>query len=284
MFVQSTAVLYQTPGSLKNLNARVKEQTGLHFRRVNRFILLAISGAHDCATEAELHPETGVWLTTENGTVGDTEKGLDQLFNQRIFPKPYNFINTMSNTAAFYIAQSLKLSSTNITLSCKDFSFERGLTLARADLRRQAAPAALIGGVDEAVFSETNLKSRFGDRLIDGSAWLYVSADPAGARGRITEIRDFDNQAQALAWLETAPLGLEPVLTFGVRISDEARRQWISAIPGAAIFDPIGECGFCDSAPAMGMCLFFQNFKNKTCLHLNKDQSGRYVLVVAEVF
>ena len=49
MFVHQTTVLLKTPtDTVKALNAEVKQLTGIHFRRVNRFILLAICGAHQC--------------------------------------------------------------------------------------------------------------------------------------------------------------------------------------------------------------------------------------------
>lgn len=285
MFVHQTAVLHKTSAdTIQTLYAEVKEQTGIHFRRVNRFILLAICGAHQCAAGQRLDPTTGIWLTTENGTVGDTEKGLNQLFNQRIYPKPYNFLNTMSNTASFYIAQSLNLNSPNITMSCKDFGFERGLSLARVDLRRGAAGGALIGGVDEAVFSETNLQSRYADRLKDGSAWLYASNDADHALGEITAIRNFADRDQALAWLKHATIPANPVLAFGVRVPGQECATWLSRHPEAERFDHIAAHGYFDSAPAAGICLFFQKFKQRTCIHINKGLNGHYELVVVEVF
>lgn len=285
MFVHATAVLLKTSGDNNSaLNAEVKQQTGIHFRRVNRFILMAICGAHQCVQGHSIAATTGIWLTTENGTVGDTEKGLNQLFKERIYPKPYNFINTMSNTASFYIAQSLKLNSPNITMSCKDFGFERGLTLARIDLRRGAVTGALIGGVDDAVFSETNLQSRYAGCLKDGSAWMYASNEPDQAIGEVKENRDFANKDQAAAWLEGAALPPNPVLAFGVRVTEREYPTWLRQFPESEHFDHFTRYGYFDSAPAAAICLFFQQFKTRTCIHINKDNNGRYGLVVVNVF
>ena len=285
MFVHNTAVLLKTPAeTVKSLSADVKKQTGIHFRRVNRFILLAVCGAHHCAGGQHLDPETGIWLTTENGTVGDTEKGLGQLFVQHIFPKPYNFINTMSNTATFYIAQSLKLSSPNITMACKDFAFERGLSLARVDIRRGAASGALVGGVDEAVFSEANLQSRFGDHLKDGSAWLYLTDSENGAKGEIRQVRSFAGQKDATAWIDSRASIDRPVVTFGVRIAPEEQRLWLQQLNNAEHFDHIKIYGYFDSAPAAGICLCFQKFPNRTCFHINKDIYDHYMIVETMVY
>jgi hypothetical protein len=285
MYVRSTAVLFGDPAdNLKVLETEVKQKTGLYFRRVNRFILLALAGAHQCLADHAPAPDTAVCLTTENGTVGDTEITLGQLFHDRSYPKPYNFINTMSNTAAFYIAQSLKLQSRNITLSALQFAFERGLELVRTDLRRGAAENALVGGVDEAVFSEENLQSRFGERLVDGSAWIYLSRDKAGATGEVRDIQSFSQMPAAMAWLQDQELPAPPVLAFGLRVSAREQRQWLSICNEAETFDYIKSYGYFDSAPACGICGFFQRYRSKTLVHVSKDAAGRYVLVVALVY
>ena len=285
MFVHSSAVLLKPPAdTIKSLTAEAKAQTGFRFRRVNRFILLSICGSHFCVQGRQLPPDTAVWLTTENGTVADTEKGLNQLFVQRIFPKPYNFINTMSNTASFYIAQSLKLQSPNITMACKDFAFERGLSLARADLRRGAVSAALVGGVDEAVFSERNLQSRFADNLKDGSAWLYLNQEREGAMGEIGAIRTMAGQEQAMAWLAAQNLAAKPVVTFGVRIEADEQQQWLASLAQPQHFDFLSDYGYFDSAPAAAICLFMEQFKGCQGLHINKDLDGRYTMVSSQVF
>lgn len=285
MYVHNAVVVLKTPSdTINELNAEVRQQTGIHFRRVNRFILMAIYGAHRCVNQRDMDKATAVWLTTENGTVGDTEKGLGQLFEQGIYPKPYNFINTMTNTAAFYIAQSLGLHSPNITLSCKEFAFERGLTLARADLKRRAATGFLIGGVDEAVFSPKNLKSRFGSNLKDGSAWLYISIEKDQAIGTIRDVRYFASEKEAAVWLTASGLPENSILAFGVRISAEEQLAWQERIPQAKRYDHISLHGYFDSASAACVGLFFNEFKNKKCLHVNRDSHGHYMIVIAEVF
>jgi hypothetical protein len=285
MYVRSTAVLIGAPtDNLKVLETEIKQKTGLYFRRVNRFILLALAGAHQCVADQVTGPDTAVCLTTENGTVGDTETTLEQLFHDLSYPKPYNFINTMSNTAAFYIAQSLKLHSRNITMACMQFAFERGLELMRSDLRGGSADNALVGGVDEALFCEKNLHSRFGERLVDGSAWIYLSRDKRGATGQLRDIKSFPGLPGAMAWLRDQNLPTDPVLAFGLRVSTQERRQWRAIYHGADTFDYIREYGYFDSVQACGICGFFQRYTNKTLVHISKDTLGRYVLLIALVY
>ena len=285
MYVRSTAMVFGVPtDNLKVLETEVRQRTGLYFRRVNRFILLALAGAHQCVADQATGPDTAVCLTTENGTVGDTETTLGQLFHDRSYPKPYNFINTMSNTAAFYIAQSLKLQSRNITLSATQFAFERGLELMRTDLRCGSAENALVGGVDEALFSEEDLQSRFGGRLVDGSAWIYLSMDKRGAAGEVCDIQSFSGMPGAMAWLRDRDLPGSPVLAFGHRVSAREQRQWRSICHRAEVFDYIKEYGYFDSVAACGICAFFQRYTSRTLVHVGKDASGRYVLLVARVY
>ncbi len=285
MFVRGASIFLRKPDdSLKNLEAGVKAQTGVRFRRVNRFILLALAGAHQCAAGGSVSPEAGVFLTTENGTVGDTEKVLGQLFRDRSYPMPYNFINTMSNTASFYISQSLNLTGRNFTLSSKDFSFERGLELLRTDLRTGVLKDALIGGVDEAVFSETRLQSRFGDRLTDGSAWLHVTGDRAGAIGEIVDIRSFPSMDAAMEWTADSGLSDQTVVSFSALIEPEERNAWTEAGKFNSVFDYVGEYGYFDSAVACGVCAFFQRFNGAGLLSVNKDIFGHCALLYARVY
>jgi len=284
MYVHGTAVLLRAPDDAQTaLVDKVRQQTGLYFRRVNRFILLSLAGAHQCVAGRTPDPATMVCLTTENGSVQDTETTLGQLFHERSYPKPYNFINTMSNTAAFYIAQSMKLRSPNITLAAIQFAFERGLELARTDLNRGAAEYALVGGVDEAVLSEAN-QCRFGDRLVDGSAWLYLSRHKTHASGEIAQIRSFSDTRSALDGYAKMDLPADPVLAFGIGIADAEHGQWQAVRPGSRVLDYRGRYVYSGSSAACGICGFFKGHEGQTLVHINKDRLGNYTLLTATVY
>ncbi len=284
MYVHGTAVLLNAPDETQTeLVEKVRQQTGLYFRRVNRFILLSLAGAHRCVAGRTPDPGTMVCLTTENGSVQDTETTLGQLFHERSYPKPYNFINTMSNTAAFYIAQSMKLRSPNITLAALQFAFERGLELARTDFNRGAAEYALVGGVDEAVLSIVNQR-RFGDRLVDGSAWMYLSRHKTGASGEIAHIQSFSNTRSALDGYAKMELPANPVLAFGTGVADTEHGQWQAVRPGTGILDYHGKYGYSGSTAACGICGFFQGHEDQTLVHVNKDHLGHYTLLTATAY
>ena len=149
---------------------------------------------------------------------------MDQIFHKRQFPLPYNFINTMSNTASFYVAQSLQLESLNITFSSKQFSFERGLELLRCDLLAGAAGEGLIGGVDEACFSQAQFEAKYplpsgSYARVEGSCWLLVSQNPAGAVGEIKAIESFPEMKALLSWLGRQAFGAPVKVGFGVLLT-----------------------------------------------------------------
>ncbi|MEJ2156498.1 MAG: beta-ketoacyl synthase N-terminal-like domain-containing protein [Desulfobacteraceae bacterium] len=284
MYVHDTAVLLNAPDEAQTaLVEKVRQQTGLYFRRVNRFILLSLAGAHQCVAGRTPDPGTMVCLTTENGSVQDTETTLAQLFHEQSYPKPYNFINTMSNTATFYIAQSMKLRSPNMTLAAMQFAFERGLELARTDLFRGAAEYALVGGVDQAVLSKLNQR-RFGDRLVDGSAWMYLSRHKTGASGEIAQIRSFYGTRSALDGYAQMDLPADPVLALGIGVPGAEYGQWQAVRPGARAREDRDRYGYSGSAAACGICGFFQGHEDQTLVHVNKDHLGHYTLLTATAY
>jgi hypothetical protein len=119
--------------AVQRLKEEISGYTRVNFRRANRFILLALLGACQCIQRCFMEPDTAIYLTTEHGNLGETAAVLDEIYTARSLPKPYGFINTMSGTAAFYLAQALGSRGRNITVSSQHLSFERGLELLQLD-------------------------------------------------------------------------------------------------------------------------------------------------------
>ena len=71
-------------------------------------------------------------------------------------PKPVDFINSLSNTAGFYIAKYLELESKNLNLTQQGFAIENGFLLADASLKTKQEETILLGGVDEGVEQSNN--------------------------------------------------------------------------------------------------------------------------------
>jgi len=269
---------------VKHLKNELSRYTPDNFRRVNRFILLTLLGARQCIYEHSLDPGTAVYLTTEHGNLGETAQVLDEIYLANSLPKPFGFINTMSNTAAFYLAQNLGVRGRNIIVSSQHLSFERGLELVKADFAGGAERSALLGGVDEASLSRMFIEGQGGRgwQMVDGSGWLYVRTEKDGACGEIKEIRSFRDGASCVMWItEKSPVD---VVSFGALIDDYEAAKLRGALRPAAEFDYLREYGYSGSATACGVGMFVRHFPGKTMMHINKDQRGHYAVIELEMF
>ena len=151
MYIHSaSAFIGEANGDIDLLKEEIRRYTQENFRRGNRFILLSLLGARQCIQQRSLEADTAVYLTTEHGNLGETAAVLDEIYTAHSLPKPFGFINTMSGTAAFYLAQNLGIRGRNIIVSSQHVCFERGLELLQMDFALGAERSALIGGVDEA--------------------------------------------------------------------------------------------------------------------------------------
>lgn len=268
------------------LKAELRKYAPENFRRVNRFILLSLIGARKCVHARAPAADTAIYLTTEHGNLGDTMVVLDEIYAARSIPKPFSFINTMSNTAAFYLAQNLGIRGRSIIVSSQRLSFERGLDLVSADFAAGAERSALIGGVDMASLSGPDGEERDNRvwRMVDGSGWFHVRPEREGACGAFTENRSFRDGAACLKWIREGKESRVDMVAFGASIGGDEAAYWREALGPAAGFDYLGDYGYCGSAAACGLAMFVKDFRGRTLLHINRDPRGSYALLEVEVF
>lgn len=185
------------PGPLEDLRRPLKRLCREHVRRVDRPIQLAMIGSALCVGERELAPDTGIYLASGLGPVASTAAVQEQMFTQGVFPKPVQFINTLANTAGFYVARNLGLHHQCLFVSRGYASFEAALELARDDLALGTVSAALVGMIDECTLPlgqhARRLRRRSAQRLAEGSAWLLLLAGTGN--GELAEIGE--NRAEA---------------------------------------------------------------------------------------
>jgi len=290
MYIHNYSIFVNPPvDDIKIYKQEISRYTDVKFRRANKFVLLSMVGASRCSHRQNIRTNTAVYLTTENGNLGDTETVLDQIFHKHEFPMPYNFINTMSNTASFYVAQSFDILGRNLIVSSKQLSFERGLELLRSDLAAGAVEEALIGGVDEVCFSKSQFEAKFNRphddfQMVEGSCWLLIKAQKRGALGKISEIQSFGSLAQTENWLKCQKLKRQPILSCGMLIDLGQKESLGQAVPHEAEFDYIGEYGYFDSATACGVSGFLDRYDKACLVHINKDFRGQFVVLVVEKY
>jgi hypothetical protein len=269
---------------IQSLKEEISRYTRVNFRRGNRFILLTLLGACQCVHGSSIEADTAVYLTTEHGNLGETAAVLNEIYTAHSLPKPYGFINTMSGTAAFYLAQTLGTQSRNITVSSQHLSFERGLELLKLDFTAGAERSALIGGVDEASLSAENTGqgSHRGWRMADGSGWFYIRPEKEGACGAFMENRSFRDATACIEWIgkrEGAPLDL---LSFGALVGEDEAAALKAALHPADVFDYLHDGGYSGSATACGVGRFMGHFQGRSLVHINRDRRGNYALLEVE--
>ena len=287
MYIHSAATFTAEGHTGTNyLKEEIRRYTKENFRRVNRFILLTLLGARQCINAHTLDGDTAIYLTTEHGILGETADVLDEIYAISSLPKPFGFINTMSNTAAFYLAQNLGIRGRNITMSSQQLSFERGLELLKVDFAGGVERSALIGGVDEASLSQKTMEDHAdrGWRMMNGSGWFYVKRERDGACGAFTAIRSFGSGTSCMRWISEKERSSVDVVSFGALIVDEEAASLRKILKPAAEFDYLSDYGYCGSATACGISMFVKLFPGKTLLHINRDQRGNYVVVEVEKF
>lgn len=165
-------------GALENLKPIVKQLCQHNFRRIDRFIQLALIGSHQCCLDRPLPVNTGLYLASGKGPMGSTIELQQQLVLKRSIPKPANFINTQSNTAGYYVARNLNLENLNLFISRGAASLEASLELAEVDINSGAVDAALVGQVEEVTLPLKNHRLRIGLAeglpTCEGSYWFLL--------------------------------------------------------------------------------------------------------------
>ena len=166
---------------LQSLRDEVNTVCGERFRRIDRFIQLCLLGAARCAQGSDMEPKTGLYMGSRFAAISNTINVQQQMFMQGQLPKPAQFINTLSNSAGYYVARNLNLQDKNIFVSRGNGSLEAAMQLAQLDLDSGRIQQALVGVVDEGV-QPTGLHCRRlgideNTQLGEGSHWFLVRKD-----------------------------------------------------------------------------------------------------------
>jgi hypothetical protein len=216
----------------------LKNETGKSFRRINRFVYLALIGSLGLANKTNIDKDTAIYLATNYGSLASTISSLADVYEAKSLPMPVDFINTASNIAGFYVASELGLISKNICISAGERSFEAALELAALDIASGELKSAIIGGVDEVVASLSG--------IYEGSCWLSVSASADGAIGEISFDKDMEDS---------------DIVSFAVGF-DAVEQARIAN--GREVINFYKEFGYYGSYSAFAISYFLNNFRNRS--------------------
>jgi len=172
-----------------DLKAECKLVAPKFIRRTDDFIQLGILGVEQIAKKTQVNPKTALYLTSGQGNTGVFMRLCEQQLITKVPPKPVDFINSLSNTAGFYISQFLNLENKNNNLSHRGFVVEMGLLLAKSELLLNKEEWILLGGVDQLLPSDDFNRCILGlDESIplgQGSNWMLLNKSSKAALARI---------------------------------------------------------------------------------------------------
>jgi hypothetical protein len=271
-----------TATALKSL---VADAVGAPVRRIGRFIQLALIGAGRCAKQTEMPDNTAVYLGSGRADLEVALEVLQGLVRDGHAPKPLSFINTVSNAACYYVAQTLRLNSRSSFVCNRYFAFETMLQLAALDFTCGAIESALVGTVDVVVPPLAAHRIRLGisseTPVADASHWVLLSAQPtATTRGRLVAAESFIDAEALRAWLQTQAIDEHWRLACGQFMSQREAEEWQRAL-GVESFDYRSNRAYYDSQSGATIGEFLRK-RSGTLLHLNRDPTGRYSALVVE--
>ena len=172
-----TAVNERQPEPLSDALGAVCNE---RFRRIDRFTQLALLGSARCVRGITLAKRTGLYVSSGFGSIANTINVQRQIFEDHRVPKPMNFINTLSNSAGYYVARNLGLSSRNLFVGRDAAPTEAVVRIATADLAFGTVEQALVGIVDEASWPLGDHARRLAaapdEPLAEGSHWLLLQS------------------------------------------------------------------------------------------------------------
>jgi len=276
-------IIHAVHETLPELKDWVAEAVGQPIRRISRFMQLALIGAGRCARGQSLPRDTAVYLASSRGDLEITIDVMNHVFRDGQAPKPLSFVNTVSNSAAFYVAKCLRLESRSAFVSSRYFAFEDALQLALIDFQLGTVSSALVGAVDNAVLPLETHRERLElpatAPLAEASHWMWLTRDDdANALGRVIDVHSASDRDQLLQWIAAQSLdNTSTSLSAGqyISVSDFTAIQTASGIKHA--FDYRQSRGYYASQSAAAIAAFADaNAQTQTLLHINSDSLGRY--------
>lgn len=200
-----------------DLKQEVKQACRERFRRIDRFTQLCLIGSSRCIEDIELDAKTGLYIGSRFASISNTINVQTQMIKHGQIPKPAHFINTLSNSAGYYVGRNLSLEGKNLFLSRADASTEAVLQMAQLDLQCQTADQILVGIADEMPFPLSDHRQRLGidssTPLAEASHWFLLrrsatcnkDIEKTDRLSVIEEVRTLSDERQLIDWLATIP-------------------------------------------------------------------------------
>lgn len=140
----------------KQLKQQIRQQLSGLPRRVDRLTwqcLLAVA-----PLKAQLQPECGIYLASQYPSRDTMDSLLNSVCIGQLQPRPFEFVNSVSNAAGFYLARQLGLQGPNLCLGSHPGIRPQLLQLAHSDLAAGLIGQALLVNCQEDPAGNANLQ------------------------------------------------------------------------------------------------------------------------------
>jgi hypothetical protein len=273
---------------LPELKALTQASTGKVFRRIGRFIQLALIGSSRCAGQHKLPQDTAVYFASGRGDLELTLEIMARLYVDAQAPKPLSFVNTVSNAACFYLAKNLDLQARSNFVCNRYFAFESVLQLAALDLTLGRADSALVGSVDIATAPLPEHRRRLGvpanTPIGEASHWLWLGPI-TGTRPRLGELsaaRHFVDRNELLSWMSQQQWSSGQCLLSAGQFLPDDDFAFIQKASGLSqVFEYRHERAWYDSQSGAVVSAFLNAAtREQTLLHINSDGGQRYSVML----
>ncbi|MDO6570581.1 beta-ketoacyl synthase N-terminal-like domain-containing protein [Gilvimarinus sp. 2_MG-2023] len=259
---------------LADAQAVIQQWHGKRIRRIDRYIQLCVAGGLACAGERKLPSNTGVYLSTRCGAVSTSSQVMHTIESENELPKPLHFVNTLGNSAGFYLTQLLQLTGTALVLSKETLSFEAALLHAMMDINSGLCDYALVGTFDEVALPVDHQLQRLNaapnaPHLFEGTHWLLLSKSATNtAIGSPVYARSPSELLQKIKWQGSdVQLGFEPCEEERHQLEGQTIEVFQNEALAAGTV-PHGAFGAASLLDAAG--------KNTPLLHINRTEPNHY--------
>lgn len=131
----------------KDLKAALSQHLSNPPRRIDRLIFQALLGG--ALIKADIRSDCGLYLASHHPARPTMIALLESVCVQHKQPKPFEFVNSVSNAAGFHVAQQLGLEGPNLFIGAGAKVWSQLSNLARLDLQDGVVSQALLLVVDE---------------------------------------------------------------------------------------------------------------------------------------
>lgn len=218
------------PTTFPSLDAATQAVTRERYRRIDRFVQLALLGAGTCVREQVVRPDCGLYLASGIGPIGSNVQVQDAIQIDRKAPMPFSFVNTLGSSAAYHVAKDLGLAGEAVLVARAGGSFTAALRCAMTDIAAGVVTQVLIGAVEECILPADRQRAllRQGPTVAvaEGSHWMLLErGEVGGAPVSATALADatFNGYEARDAAECVAHVSARPQVRFGCTLNE--RRQ-----------------------------------------------------------